>query len=140
MTRHFEPQGNSSGISRHGFVSTRLAAALCVGAVAICSAVVGCAGAAEGQAFTDPAKAGPDFAIQGEYKGQIKAEDQTIDLGAQVIALGDGKFHGVFYIGGLPGDGWKRGDSRVQIDSQTKDGAVVFSGDEGTAKIADGKM
>ncbi len=30
-----------------------------------------CARAAEQEAFTDPAKAGPDFAVQGEYVGDL---------------------------------------------------------------------
>jgi hypothetical protein len=45
--------------------------------------------------FTDPAAAGPDFAFQGEYAGYGSA--------AQVVALGDGKFHIVGYTPGLPG-------------------------------------
>lgn len=74
----------------------------------------GCLWAADGfQAFTDPAKAGPDFQTQGEYKGALKVDDQEIPLGAQIIALGDGKFRGMFFIGGLPGDGWRRGDQML---------------------------
>ena len=49
----------------------------------------------------------PDFKIQGEYVGMIKppgAED-GIKVGAQVIALGGGKFHSVGYGGGPPGEG-----------------------------------
>ena len=107
----------------------------------IIAAVASSSSAADkSEAFTDPAKAGPDYAVQGEYKGELKAEDQAIPLGAQIIALGDGKFHGVFYVGGLPGEGWKRGDNKVETDSETKDGGVVFSGEGGSAKIAGGKM
>ena len=91
------------------------------------------------EAFTDPAKAGPDYAIQGEYKGELKL-DQDTTVGAQVIALGDGTFHGEFFIGGLPGDGWKRDDLQLGVDSKTEDGVIVFAGDNGTAKVADGKL
>lgn len=101
----------------------------------------GCLWAADGfQAFTDPAKAGPDFQKQGEYKGTLKVDDQEIPLGAQIIALGDGKFRGVFFIGGLPGDGWKRGDQMLSVDSTTEDGVVTFTGDTGSAKLVDGKL
>ena len=44
---------------------------------------------------TNPAAAGPDFLIQGEYLAEGAA--------AQVIALGDGKFRIVGYEHGLPG-------------------------------------
>jgi hypothetical protein len=98
------------------------------------------AGARGAEAFTDPAKAGPDFAIQGEYKGELKLQEEKAPFGAQVIALGDGKFRGVFFFGGLPGDGWSRGDQQLSVDSKAEDGKVTFSGDNGSAKIADGKM
>jgi len=91
------------------------------------------------EAFTDPDKAGPDFALQGEYKGELKLQDHA-PFGAQVIALGDGKFRGVFFFGGLPGDGWQRGDMLLSVDSTTEDGKIKFTGDNGTATIADGKV
>jgi hypothetical protein len=110
-------------------------------AFAICTIAAGCALAADTkESFTDPSKAGPDYAVQGEYKGELKTDDQAIPVGAQVIALGDGKFHGVFYIGGLPGEGWSRSDNKIEADSETKDGVVTFSGDGGSAKIAGGKI
>lgn len=111
-------------------------------AVAILSVLAGRACAAGGEAITDPAKAGPDFAIQGEYQGELKAPDQPepIKVGAQVIALGDGKYHGVFYFGGLPGDGWERGAPQLEADGDTEEGKVVFIGDAGSAEVADGKM
>ena len=109
-------------------------------AAAICCATASSVLAADGPAFTDPAKAGPDFAIQGEYQGELTIQDNKVKFGSQVIALGDGKFHAVFYFGGLPGDGWKRDDQKVEADSKTEDGAVTFTGENGAAKIADGKM
>ncbi|MFO0903583.1 MAG: DUF1080 domain-containing protein [Pirellulales bacterium] len=90
--------------------------------------------AAGGDAETDPAKAGPDFAIQGEYLGEIGGEK----WGGQVIALGDGKFRGVGYKGGLPGEGWNRGDDRMVNEGQWEGDAVVIKGQDHEAKIKDG--
>ena len=109
-------------------------------AIVMVGALAGPSWAAGAEAFTDPAKAGLDYKIQGEYKGELKVQDESAPFGAQVIALGDGKFRGVFYFGGLPGDGWKRGDMQLSVDSATEDGKVTFTGDNGSAKIADGKM
>ncbi|MGE3809802.1 MAG: DUF1080 domain-containing protein, partial [Gemmataceae bacterium] len=76
----------------------------------------------------------------GVYQGTIKTPDQEVKVGGQLIALGDGMFRGVFYIGGLPGDGWHRGDPQVAADSETIDGVVTFNGEGGSAKIVDGKI
>jgi hypothetical protein len=105
-------------------------------------AFAGRAFGAEGQAFTDPAEAGPDFAVQGEYQGELKAPDQPepMKVGAQVIAQGEGKFHGVFYFGGLPGDGWERGMPQIESDATTTDGKIVFEGEGGSAVYAEGKL
>ena len=58
-------------------------------------------------AVIDPAQADADFPYQGEFAGW--SWDPRCGWrwhGLQVVALGDGKFDGVFFSGGLPGDGW----------------------------------
>ncbi len=83
----------------------------------------------------------PDFAIQGEYSGEIETPDggDTIKVGVQVIALGDGKFQAVAYPGGLPGDGWD-GVTRFPIDGQLEDGVAVFDADQGRGELKDGVL
>ncbi len=56
----------------------------------------------QAQTITDPAKAGVDYEIQGEYSGRIQAGDIDETWGAQVVALGDGKFEVIGFKGGLP--------------------------------------
>jgi hypothetical protein len=79
----------------------------------------------------DPAEAAkdPDFLVQGEYlgKGAWSGAENT-NAGAQVIALGEGKFTVVVTKGGLPGDGWQRDDPRFSLDGNRRDGKVVLSG------------
>ncbi len=60
---------------------------LCLGTIAsTCSS-------GEIPAVTDPADAGPDFHVQGEYVGKVGAE---LPIGIQVMALGKHQFQGVF--------------------------------------------
>ena len=56
--------------------------------------------------FTTAKEAGPDYQIQGEYTGSIQEKGKEQKVGAQIVALGQGKFALVLYPGGLPGDGW----------------------------------
>ena len=96
--------------------------------------------AAGGEAFTDPEQAGPDFKIQGEYEGTIGAKTK---FGAQVIALGDGKFDVVLLQKGLPGgpkDAAWDGKTKVMLKGETKDGAVELSGTNFKGTIKDGVL
>lgn len=92
--------------------------------------------AAGGDAETDPAKAGRDYAIQGEYVGEIAGQK----WGGQVLALGDGKFQGIGYKGGLPGEGWNRGDEKISSEGQWDGDAVVVKGQDHNATIKDGTI
>ena len=56
----------------------------------------------------DPKKVDADFKFQGEYAGSLGGQ---YDVGAQVIALGGGKFKMVLYPGGLPGAGYDVGEN-----------------------------
>ena len=84
--------------------------------------------AAELPTFTDPAEAGPDFQVQGEYAGNVGS---GFPIGIQVIALGNHEFQGVVFAGGLPGAGWD--ESTVShIGGKTReDGRTVFHGIHG---------
>ena len=42
--------------------------------------------------FVDPTKAGPDYAVQGEYSGTLKVDEESADFGVQVIAMGNHEF------------------------------------------------
>ena len=91
-------------------------------------------------AYTDPAEAGPDFAVQGEYVGSVQGDGGEVKVGVQVVALGEGKFHGVGFVGGLPGDGWDE-NTTFAGDGQTKEGVTILSsGDGATGTIQNGVL
>ena len=82
----------------------------------------------------DPAKAGPDFALQGEY--EAAPEDK---LGVQVIALGGGNFRACIETGGLPGAGWD-GQNKTEIEGKAEGGRVAISGKGWSVSIGDGAL
>lgn len=69
-------------------------------------------------------EAGPDFLVQGEYVGKVGG---LLDIGAQVIAMGEDRFEGVLYRGGLPGAGWD-GDVRFHFKGQRNGDTASFVG------------
>ncbi|MFO0797583.1 MAG: DUF1080 domain-containing protein [Gemmataceae bacterium] len=93
-------------------------------------------------AIAEPTKAAadPDFAVQGEYVGQLPS---GMKVAAQVIAKGLGEFTIKAYHGGLPGDGADMKDVLVGT-AVTKDGKVTASlkhgAESSTAEIGGGEM
>ncbi len=78
-------------------------------------------------AFTEPEAAGPDFAIQGEYTAENGA--------AQVLAMGNGKFHIVGWSHGLPGAA-PDAEKTLEIDAERDSAGVVrFSTPEWNGEI-----
>lgn len=102
---------------------------------------------AKGPQITDPDDADQDFTFQGEYTGTLEIDGSDQKMGVQVIALGDGKFESVGYVGGLPGDGWdgserhgglgtRKGDSvefqNENVEAVAKNGEIVVTADGST--------
>ncbi len=89
------------------------------------------ADAVAGETFLEPAPAGPDFAIQGEYVGQ--------DCAAQVVALGAGKFKIIGWGKGLPG-AVEGAEKKVVVDAEWVGEKVTFDGEGWKGEIAGGQL
>jgi hypothetical protein len=87
--------------------------------------------------YTDPDQAGIDFKIQGEYEGTIDADGAR--WGAQLIALGDGRFRLIGYQGGLPGNGWEPGNETNSTEGRLEGDVAVFDSGEYVARV-DGRV
>ena len=61
----------------------------------------------------DPSKVDADFALQGEYAGDVINHEGKNKWGAQVLALGDHKFRLMAYFGGLPAFSIARAPRRI---------------------------
>ncbi|MDP6446594.1 MAG: DUF1080 domain-containing protein [Pirellulaceae bacterium] len=93
---------------------------------------------AKGPKISDPAKVDKDFAFQGEFSGEIGEEKAK--LGVQVIALGEGNFRAVGYLGGLPGDGWDTTKEKIITDGKLVGDSVEFKRERGTGIVQGGKF
>ena len=91
-------------------------------------------------AFTNAKEAGVDYALQGEYAGNVQTDNGAQAVGVQVIALGDGMFRAMGFVGGLPGAGWKRGDEMHMADGKLENGVVKFAGDKASATLREGEL
>ena len=84
----------------------------------------------------DPKKVDADFKFQGEYAGSLGGQ---YDVGAQVIALGGGKYKMVLFPGGLPGAGYDGAEKREYMGA--RDGNTVnFEGGTTTKSISEKKL
>jgi hypothetical protein len=94
---------------------------------------------AKGPRYTDPDQADADFAIQGEYTGELVIDGEKQRIGVQIIALGQGKFRFVGHHGGLPGDGWD-GKQKHETEATKQGEAVAFEVHGGKATVENGQM
>ncbi len=105
-------------------------------AATVCAAAPLVAGQPRKIVATSAADAGADYLVQGEYVGKVEGKDS----GAQVIALGNGKFDVVLYTGGLPGAGWTRENPKQKVAGETQNNVTTFKSDKWTAKLENGVL
>jgi hypothetical protein len=88
-------------------------------------------GTAADATFTDAESAGADFQLQGEYAGE--------NCGAQVIALGEGRFHLVGWDSGLPGAS-PDAKKNQEMDGSLEKGVVHFKNADWDAMLKGGQL
>ena len=76
----------------------------------------------------ETARADSDFAFSGEYIGTILHHNCCQNVGIQVAALGDGKYTGMMYQNGLPGNGWN-GKDRSVLNGNVNAGVATLKSD-----------
>src|SRR5262245_51639187 len=84
----------------------------------------------EGPTYTSVSQADEDYSLQGEFTGWQRPSGSPRGvprIGVQVIALGNGTFAAVKYLGGLPGDGWDR-KTRYRYDGKRLGNGALLIG------------
>ena len=85
---------------------------------------------------------------QGEYAGELKAvrpDGGDSHVGVQLVAYCEKggekpRLEMVLHLGGLPGDGWRRGDPRGTFSAPLVDGVATFRRANVAAKFEDGAL
>lgn len=89
-------------------------------------------------AYTSVAEAGPDYLVQGEYRGGARLSGiLRSSSGLQVVARGQGKFVANLIPGGLAGQGGRL-DEVVTLEGATVDGVTTLKSEDFTVTIAGG--
>ncbi len=91
-------------------------------------------------AYTDPAEAGIEYQIQGEYVAETEQDGVKQRVAVQIIALGDGKFRGVGFKGGLPGENPDVQRQEKAVDGQLEGNKAVFIHEGLRAEVQDGVL
>lgn len=84
----------------------------------------------DGPTATSAQDADEDFPFAGEFSGDQQLQGSgrgSQRIGVQVVAMGKGMFTGVKYLGGLPGDGWLRGQ-RFLLEGERVGDVVSLKG------------
>jgi len=112
---------------------------ICSLLLAIMPAAPGVAADNKSAVYDDPAGAAKDsdFAVQGEYAHDLEVDGQTVKIGAQVIALGNGKFKAFAFPKGLPGEA--KGElKKVVLEVKNTDAGIELSEKQTRAVVKDG--
>ncbi|QEG02255.1 hypothetical protein Mal15_63410 [Stieleria maiorica] len=92
----------------------------------------------EQDVYITPDAAPASFQLQGEYQGQ--AGDKGRTYAAQIIALGNNRFHLVAYQGGLPGDDQSHKNIFFKADGELDGDAVTFAHEDFLIAVSGGQL
>lgn len=86
-------------------------------------------GKGKGPAFTSAPKKDPNFALMGEFVGEIKTDNEkTRRLGLQIRHVGNNAFEAISFLGGLPGQEGHDSNAIKMIGQRSEDFVVLSGG------------